>query len=560
MRGTRFILVAAGSLLAVTTAGATIGLPIATRGRWQHEIAVVIPYLIWCCICAAATLLMFLVVRLRRLNDRIEAAARQRTFGARLNDEQRDDEVGRAARLFDEFSAAAGEHVQSLQHANEELTRKIERLVHDARHDPLTGLPNRMVLEEYMERALALGHRDGKPVGLLLIDIDGFTLVNDSLGHAAGDELLSQVARRFVSCTRATDTLTRIGADEFALVLCSLPEAKVACRVAQKLMRAMESPLLIDGRELFVTIAVGIAVHPQDAQDAASLTRAADAALYLAKQAGRNQFRMFAQKMNDAAVERMEMETRLRRAIENEELCVVYQPKIDRNGDLIGLEALARWNNPMLGAVPPLKFIPLAEECGLIASIGAWVLEESCRQVASWLAQGIDAGSVAVNASVRQFSQPGFVDFVERTLKTAGLDPRRLEIEITESLLMSDPEETAAKLQKLRDIGVRVAIDDFGTGYSSLAYLHRLPIDTLKIDQSFVRDMGENAAIIRSIVSLARSLQMKVVAEGVETLDQKELLLRAGCDGMQGYLFARPLPAGDVVAYLAQERRLAQSA
>jgi EAL domain-containing protein (putative c-di-GMP-specific phosphodiesterase class I) len=269
---------------------------------------------------------------------------------------------------------------------------------------------------------------------------------------------------------------------------------------------------------------------------------------------------MFAQKMNDAAVERMEMETRLRRAIENEELCVVYQPKIGRAGEHIGLEALARWNNPMLGAVPPLKFIPLAEECGLIASIGAWMLEESCRQMANWLAGGTDAGSVAVNASVRQFSQPGFVDFVERTLKTTGLDPRRLEIEITESLLMSDPEETAVKLQKLRSIGVRVAIDDFGTGYSSLSYLHRLPIDTLKIDQSFVRDMGENAAIIRSIVSLAKSLQMKVVAEGVETPEQKEMLMRAGCDGMQGYLFARPLQAGEVVSYLARESRLAQSA
>ena len=397
-------------------------------------------------------------------------------------------------------------------------------------------------------------------MALLLIDVDGFTLVNDSLGHAAGDELLTQVARRFVSCTRETDTLTRIGADEFAVVLPSLPEPKVACRVAQKLMRAMENPLTIQGRELFVTIAVGIAVHPQDGQDAASLTRAADAALSLAKQAGRNQFRMFAQKMNDAAVERLEMETRLRRAIENHELCAVYQPKIDCNGNLIGVEALARWNSPMLGSVPPLKFIPLAEECGLIASIGKWMLEQSCRQMVDWLAQGLEVGTVAVNASVRQFSQPGFVESIAQTLKKTGLDPRQLEIEITESLLMSDPEETAAKLQQLRDMGVRIAIDDFGTGYSSLAYLHRLPIDTLKIDRSFVRDMGENAPIVRSIISLARSLNMKVIAEGVETIEQRELLLRVGCDGMQGYLFAKPLDAAEIVDYLRQDTRLAMSA
>ncbi|MGA2500481.1 MAG: EAL domain-containing protein, partial [Tepidisphaeraceae bacterium] len=548
MKGTRFILVAAGSLLAVATAGAMVGVPIVAGDKPLRVLAVVIPWVIWVCICAATTLMMFLLVRLRRLNDRMEEFARRRPLGVHLDEENRTDEIGRLARVFNEFSSAAGEQVQTLQHANEELTHKIERLAHEARHDPLTGLPNRMVLEEQTDRALAVGRRDGKPVALLLIDIDGFTRVNDSLGHAAGDELLSQVARRFVSCTRETDTLTRVGADEFAVVLPSLPEPKVACRVAQKLMRAMENPLTIQGRELFVTIAVGIAVHPQDGEDAGSLTRAADAALYLAKQAGRNQFRMFAQNMNDAAVERLEMETRLRRAIENDELSVAYQPKIDRNGDIIGFEALARWNNPVLGSIPPLKFVPLAEECGLIASIGEWMLEQACRQMVDWLHGGVEAGSVAVNASVRQFSQPGFVGFVERTLKKTGLDPRRLEIEITESLLMSDPEETAAKLQKLRELGVTVAIDDFGTGYSSLAYLHRLPIDTLKIDRSFVCNMGEKAAIIRTIVSLAKSLQMRVVAEGVETIEQRELLLRAGCDGMQGYLFAKPLAPEEVVS------------
>ncbi len=560
MKGTRFILVAAGSLLAVATAGAMIGMPTAPDGRPPGPLSAVIPWVIWVCICAATTLMMFLLLRLRRLNDHLEQLAKSRPFGVHLDEESRTDEIGRLARVFNELSSAAGLQVQTLEHANEELTCKIERLAHEARHDPLTGLPNRMVLEEQTDRALAIGRRDGKPVALLLIDIDGFTRVNDSLGHSAGDELLSQVARRFVSCTRETDTLTRVGADEFAVVLPSLPEAKVACRVAQKLMRAMENPLTIKGRELFVTIAVGIAVYPQDGEDAGSLTRAADAALYLAKQAGRNQFRMFAQKMNDAAVERLEMETRLRRAIENEELSAAYQPKIDRNGEVFGLEALARWNNPVLGSVPPLKFVPLAEECGLITSIGEWMLEQACRQMMDWLARGIDVGSMAVNASVRQFSQPGFVGFVERTLKETGLDPHRLEIEITESLLMSDPEETAAKLQQLRGLGVTVAIDDFGTGYSSLAYLHRLPIDTLKIDRSFVCNMGEKAAIIRTIVSLAKSLEMKVVAEGVETIEQRELLLRVGCDGMQGYLFAKPLKPDEVVAYVERDRSLAQSA
>ncbi len=426
-----------------------------------------------------------------------------------------------------------------------------DKLVFQASHDPLTGLPNRALLEDRLQQAMACAARNGEQLGVFFIDVDHFKTVNDTLGHHTGDLLLREIAQRLRGRVRATDTLMRMGGDEFTLVAGSLKTRRGASDIANKLIDCFKAPFEVAGHELFVTASIGIGVYPDDGRDAGMLQRSADAAMYRAKGQGRAGYQFFDLAMNESARERLAMEGQLRNAIENNELEVYYQPRVDREGQVVGLEALLRWHHPRLGLVPPVKFIPLAEESGLIVPLGTWVLKEACRQCRQWQI-GRDAPlRMGVNVSALQFAQADFTANVIAALASANLDPSLLELELTESLLMRNMEDTAAKLREIRSLGVGIAIDDFGTGYSSLSYLQRLPIDTLKIDRSFVQEVKEmprdnEMAIIRAIASLGKTLHMRVIAEGVETQVHKTFLLSIGCDGLQGYLFSPPRPAAQI--------------
>ena len=374
-------------------------------------------------------------------------------------------------------------------------------------------------------------------------------------GHTTGDALLREVGVRLSHAIRGSDVLVRMGGDEFNLIATEIANPADATIVADRLVHALAAPFAVDGRELFVTASVGIAVYPEDGKDSASLQRSADAAMYAAKSAGRNRAMRFDPKMGDAALDRLELEGQLRRAISNAELFLEYQPQVDSTGTMIGVEALLRWQHPRLGRIPPMRFIPLAEQCGLIVPIGAWVLREACWQARAWQDSGCRPVRVAANVSALQFQQTDFLDIVSNVLTDTGLDPCYLELELTESLLMAHTADAVDKVAAIRSMGVCVAIDDFGTGYSSLAYLRRLPVDRLKIDQSFVSELGSAAtinteggrtAILTAITSLAKSLGKRVVAEGVETVAQRDYLIDIGCDTLQGYLFGRPMRAKQI--------------
>ena len=435
------------------------------------------------------------------------------------------------------------------------------QLAYRAQHDSLTGLPNRLLFEDRLTQALGRAQRDGQPVALFCMDLDRFKFVNDTLGHHAGDTLLVQYARRVEGLLRQTDTLARMGGDEFALILTDVTSRQDALALAQRIIDAIKAPIEVAGHELFVTGSIGVAVYPQDAQDAATLQKNADLALYRAKAMGRNRHQTFQPDMLTATSDRLSLENQLRRVLTAGELVLYYQPQLDAGGSLIGLEALVRWNHPTLGLLLPGKFISVAEETGFILNIGEWVLDEACRQNKAWQAAGLPPVRVAVNVSALQFAQPGFVDAVTGALQRHGLDSQWLELEITESLLMKHTRETASKLEQIREKGVAVALDDFGTGYSSLAYLQQLPIDTLKIDRSFVRQIesatvnSSSLAVIKAIVSLGSSLGMSVVAEGVETEHQRKSLIEAGCHGLQGYLFGRPVAAPEIAKLLGKKMR-----
>jgi diguanylate cyclase (GGDEF)-like protein/PAS domain S-box-containing protein len=436
------------------------------------------------------------------------------------------------------------------------------QLAYRAQHDSLTGLPNRLLFEDRLTQALSRAQRDGQPVALFCMDLDRFKFVNDTLGHHAGDTLLVQYARRVEDLLRQTDTLARMGGDEFALILTDVTSRQDALNLAQKIIDAIKAPFEVAGHELFVTGSIGVAVYPQDAPDAATLQKNADLALYRAKALGRNRHQCFQPDMLTATSDRLSLENQLRRVLTAGELVLYYQPQFDPKGSLIGLEALVRWNHPTLGLLLPGKFISLAEETGFILNIGEWVLDEACRQAKAWQNAGLPGVRVAVNVSALQFAQPGFIDGVTAALQRHVLDSQWLELEITESLLMKHTRETASKLEQIREKGVAVALDDFGTGYSSLAYLQQLPIDTLKIDRSFVRQIesatansSSSLAVIKAIVSLGSSLGMSVVAEGVETEHQRKSLVEAGCHGLQGYLFGRPVNAAEIAKLLGKKMR-----
>jgi diguanylate cyclase (GGDEF)-like protein/PAS domain S-box-containing protein len=433
------------------------------------------------------------------------------------------------------------------------------RMQHLAHHDTLTQLPNRVYLLARLEQAMADAHRQGSELAMLFIDMDHFKNINDTLGHQVGDGLLVEVGQRLRALVRGSDIVARLGGDEFVLVLTGVDSrgAAAAASVAHKLLTALGQPYLVRGHELHSTPSIGISVYPADGDDADTLMKNADTAMYHAKSAGRNDFQFFTPAMNAARGERLALEVGLRSAIERQQLSLHYQPQLDlASGRVVGLEALLRWQHPELGWIPPLKFIPIAEDTGLIERIGSWVLEQALAQAACWRAAGHDSLRVAVNLSAHQLRGEGFAIHVAQALQRHQLPGQALELEITESVAMRDPARTVALLHQLRAHGVALAIDDFGTGYSSLAYLKQLPLSCLKLDRSFVMDIehdSNDAAICTATIQMAHSLGLAVVAEGVETAEQLAFLHRLGCDTIQGYYISEPLPAADCQAFLQRE-------
>ena len=425
---------------------------------------------------------------------------------------------------------------------------------HSAEHDFLSGLPNRKLLKDRTDFAIALARRHMKKLAVLFLDLDGFKHVNDFLGHSIGDKLLQSVAGRLANCVRATDTVSRMGGDEFVVLLSEIEQAEDAAITATRMLEAVAEAHSIDEHNIHVTTSIGISVYPDDGLDSETLIKCADTAMYQAKENGRQTYQFFETTMNARAMERQFIEQGLRRAVEKQEFELYYQPKIDlRTGKIVGAEALIRWTHPERGAVSPEKFIPVAEACGLIIPIGAWVLREACTQARSWTESGLPAITIAVNVSAREFQSANFPEGLFATLNEIGLDPRFLVVELTESVLIKRADSAASILHALRARGVHIAIDDFGTGYSSLSYLQKFPVNSLKIDQAFVRQIGkpsDNKHIVTAIISMARSLKLRVIAEGVETLEELSFLRAHQCDEAQGYYFSRPVPADEFAKLL----------
>jgi diguanylate cyclase (GGDEF)-like protein/PAS domain S-box-containing protein len=432
-------------------------------------------------------------------------------------------------------------------------------LLHQATHDHLTGLPNRSLLNDRMVQSITGARRRGDLVALLLIDLDHFKVVNDTMGHATGDMLLKSVANRLLSFVRSSDTLARFGGDEFVILLTCISSMSDIITVAENFSGLLSIPFLIQERDYFMTASVGIAVFPDDGDSIDVLVKKADTAMYNAKELGRNGFQFFAEEMNLKMNSRLRIETQMRRALERNEMKLHYQPKLDiRSGTINGVEALIRWSNDTLGMVSPAEFIPIAEASGLIVQIGEWVLETACRQTLLWHNMGHESLRVSVNISTRQFARPEFVDRIADIIERSGLPAKFVDLEITESALTHNISETITILQRLKSMGVTISIDDFGTGYSSLNYLKRFPIDTLKIDKSFVDDVverTEDAAIVATIIAMAHHMNLNVVAEGVETLEQLDLLKKGGCEEIQGYLFCKPQTEAALTDFLETFRR-----
>jgi diguanylate cyclase len=442
-------------------------------------------------------------------------------------------------------------HVAALEHVVSARTEKLEaanrQLRHLATHDAATGLPNRVLLDDRLAQATAHAHRDAQTFAVLVLDLDRFKQINDSLGHRAGDTVLKEVSGRLSKAVRDIDTVARIGGDEFVIVVSPHAPREEAAAVAERLRDALRVPLAIGGVDIHVTASIGVGLYPEDGASADSLLAHADAAMYCAKQRGRNNVQWFSSGMDEATLERFNLESDLHEALGRGQLELFYQPKADiATGEVHSAEALARWRHPKRGLILPEHFIPIAEANGLIHEIGTWVLQEACRQCVEWQRAGLPPVRVAVNVSAAQFRRGDLLDIVRRSLEETGLAPEYLEIELTESSVMTDPEDSAAILEHLSRMGVVVSVDDFGTGYSSISYLRRFPIDKLKIDRTFVKDLSthaEDASIVQAIVSLAHSLRLKVVAEGVESPEQLEFLKSLGCDQYQGFHFSPPVPA-----------------
>jgi diguanylate cyclase (GGDEF)-like protein/PAS domain S-box-containing protein len=431
------------------------------------------------------------------------------------------------------------------------MTREMS---HSAEHDIVTNLPNRLLLNDRISQSIALARRQNRPIAVIFLDLDHFKYINDSLGHAVGDKLLQSVSKRLLASVRASDTVSRQGGDEFVILLSEITYPEDAATSARKILLSLNALHSVEGHELHIDASIGISIYPEDGEDAETLIRNADMAMYHAKEHGRNNCQFFKAEMNLKAVERQSLEAGLRLALEREEFLLQYQPKIDlETGEITGVEALIRWRQRERGLVPPSQFVPVAEDCGLILPIGRWVLREACRQARAWQDVGLPPLPIAVNVSAVEFRKKGFVSAVRAILSETGLEPRHLELELTEGVLMEDVESTASVLQALKLLGVHLAVDDFGTGYSSLSYLRQFPIDVLKIDQSFIRQISvdpDDSKIVTAIINLAKSLKLLVVAEGIETLEQLAFLRARQCAEGQGYLFSQPVSAGQITDLL----------
>jgi predicted signal transduction protein with EAL and GGDEF domain len=481
------------------------------------------------------------------------------------------------------LSMKVEERTEQLSRRNEELNKAVlevtetkDRLRQLAYFDSLTSLPNRRLFTEQLNLLLRLAKRNGQTLALLFLDLDNFKRINDSLGHSAGDLLLREVGSRLSSCVRESDVIghygdsadsgskidvSRLGGDEFTVVLNQIENANAAAIVAQRLIDSLVTPMFIDGHELVITPSIGIAIAPRDAGDVEGLLKAADTAMYHAKSSGKNNYMYYSTDMDAAGMERLRLETDLRKAVELKQLVLHYQPQVDTiTGTIVGAEALIRWNHPKHGLVPPFKFIPLAEEMGLIGELGEWTLREACRQMKAFEEQGLNLPKIAVNVSALQFNTT-FIKRVAEVLKETGLSPSSLELELTEGVVMDNANSTIKALHELKDIGVSLSIDDFGTGYSSLSYLSRFPLDELKIDRSFVIDFdnSENAAsLVIAIIAMGKSMNLKLVAEGVETHEQYHFLTSNGANVIQGFLFSKPVTAEELIPLLAPYHFLQQ--
>ena len=435
-----------------------------------------------------------------------------------------------------------------------------EQLNHLAYHDALTDLPNQVLFKDRLKQAIALSRRNDHLQAVLLLNLDRFKTINDSLGYTAGDRLLQSVAQRLTSCVRESDTVARFGGDEFAILLTQIPRAQDAANVARAIKQALDQAFLFEDQEIFVSTSIGISCYPQDGRDTAGLLKTAGAALDRAKVQGGNVFQFYTAGGTTRALKQLVLESNLRPGLERAEFVVQYQPQVGVRGfQLAGMEALVRWQHPSLGLLYPSEFVPLAEESGLIISLGDWVMRTACLQNKLWQDAGLTPLTLSVNFSARQFQQASFIEDVARILKDTNLDPRWLELELTESSIMKDPEEAIEKLHELKLMGIKVAIDDFGTGYSSLNYLKRFPIDTLKIDKTFVSDVcrdPHDTAIVRAIIDLGHALDLTVIAEGVETKEQLQYLSALECDVVQGFLFSKALSASAFEELLMEQKRV----
>ena len=448
--------------------------------------------------------------------------------------------------LIREYDGRVSGAIVTLRDVGASRAKSLE-MSHLAQHDALTDLPNRVVFNDRLTQAIALAERQCRQLAVMFVDLDHFKKINDSLGHDVGDKLLRSVAGRLKACVRRSDTISRLGGDEFVVLLSQVEHAEDAAISARKTLRALTAPHLIDGKSLDINVSIGVSTYPIDGQDAESLMNRADNAMYEAKQRGRNNYQFFRHEMHAQLAERQSLEADLRCALGRNEFVLHYQPILNlQSGQITGVEALIRWLHPVRGLIYPEKFVPVAEECGLILGIGQWVLLEACKQARAWMEEGLGVVPVSVNVSATEFGAKDFLSGVRAALITTGVEPQNLELELTESVLMHDAEAAVVTLIKLKAMGVQVAIDDFGTGYSSFTYLRRFPADALKLHQSFVQEITSDprdAAIVSAMINIGRSLKQRIIAEGVETSAQLEFLRRQGCGEGQGYYFSRPVVA-----------------
>ncbi|WZL71929.1 EAL domain-containing protein [Clostridiaceae bacterium 35-E11] len=450
------------------------------------------------------------------------------------------------------ISAVKDDHGKTIQYVSvfNDITERIkqeEHIKYQAYHDALTGLPNRYLFKDRLGIALAQAHRSHQKIAVLFLDIDRFKRINDTLGHALGDILLQEVAKRFKECVNEGDTVARLGGDEFTILLEDIQGIKNVLTVVHKLFHALDEPFVLKNHEIYATTSIGISLYPDDGQDIDTLMKNADIAMYRAKESGRDNYQLYTSAMNAVACEQLKMENDMYRGLEREEFILYYQPQVEAHtGKIIGAEVLIRWRHPDLGMIPPGKFIPLTEETGFIVSLGNWILHKACEQIKTWQIQGLPAIPISVNLSPLQFKQKKLVENIVEILKKTDIEARYLELEITETNAMIDPRFTIKTLEQLKNMGIKIAIDDFGTGYSSLAYFKNFPVHKLKIDQSFIREIDQdrgNQAIVSAIIAMARSLGLKSIAEGVETEAQLNYLKVQGCNQIQGYFFSPPVPA-----------------